>query len=151
MRLGAAILLAKSDQMIKSMFDSFENSARAIWSNVNNGWMENFTKVISTNSQKFLQEKQKYIDILKRRSKTFIDEAQSCDLDIYPYHEGFFITIKITDPEFIQAYHQALMDKNIFTVKLTKGIRVAICSVPLVKLQGLAKKMKIIYDKTKKE
>lgn len=149
MRLGAAILLAKSDEMIKSMYDSFENSARAIWSNVNNGWMENFTKVISTNSKQFLQEKQKYIDILKIRSKTFIDEAQACNLEIYPYHEGFFITLKITDSAFLQAYHQALMDENIFTVKLTKGIRVAICSVPLFKLKGLAKRMKAIYDKTK--
>ena len=150
MRLGAAILLAKSDQMIKSMYDSFENSARAIWSNVNNSWMENFTKVIATNAEPFIEEKQRYIDILKERSKTFIDEARSCNLDFYPYHEGFFITLKITDPELLNAYHQALMKQNIFTVKLTKGIRIAICSVPLVKVKGLALKMKDIYDKTKK-
>ena len=150
MRLGAAILLAKSDHMIKAMYDSFENIARATWSNVNNGWMENFTKVISTNSANFIKEKQLYIDVLKERSKTFIDEALACNLDIYPYHEGFFITLKITDPVLLNEYHQALMNENIYTVKLTKGIRIAICSVPLVKIKGLAIKMKEIYDKTKK-
>ena len=43
-------------------------------------------------------------------------------------------------------YHEALMDNNIFTVKVNKGIRVAICSMNVEACKGLAKRMKDILD-----
>ena len=38
------------------------------------------------------------------------------------------------------------MDNNIFTVQVDKGIRVAMCSLPVNKAKGLAQKMKTILD-----
>ena len=43
-------------------------------------------------------------------------------------------------------YHEALMKNHIYTVKVNKGIRVAVCSLSLDKIKGLAKKMKDILD-----
>ena len=39
-----------------------------------------------------------------------------------------------------------VMDNNIFTVKVNKGIRVAICSMSAKACKGLAKRMKDILD-----
>ena len=44
------------------------------------------------------------------------------------------------------AFHEALMKEHIYTVKVNKGIRVAVCSLPVEKCYGLAKRMKDILD-----
>ena len=41
------------------------------------------------------------------------------------------------------------MENNIFTVQVDKGIRVAVCSLPVNKAKGLAAKMKNILDEIK--
>ena len=38
------------------------------------------------------------------------------------------------------------MKEHIYTVKVNKGIRVAVCSLPVKKCYGLAKRMKQILD-----
>lgn len=141
LRLGAAIILNKDKVNVKNVFEAFEKTARSMWSNVNNGAMETISCLLKQNKNKYLDEKQKYIDLLRKRSKIFIDEAKSVDLKHYPYIEGFFITLKIDDNH-IDEIHDRLMQNNIFTVKVNKGIRIAICSLPINKCYGLAKKIK---------
>ena len=41
------------------------------------------------------------------------------------------------------------MKEDIYTVKVNKGIRVAICSLSIAKCKGLAKRMKEILDEVK--
>ena len=43
-------------------------------------------------------------------------------------------------------FHEALMAQHIYTVKVNQGIRVAVCSLSKEKTDGLAKRMKEIYD-----
>jgi aspartate/tyrosine/aromatic aminotransferase len=91
--------------------------------------------------KKFMEEKQIYVDLLKERSTIFLEEASLVNLPIYPYKEGFFITVKIEDEnEKIRVYDE-LQNLHIFTVQVDFGLRVAICSVPKRKLVGLAKKI----------
>ena len=144
-RLGAAIILNKDPQVVKTISTVYERDARAIWSNVNNGGMLTFPKVIS--DPEFLAEKQTYIDLMQQRSELFMKEAQENDLPYYPYKEGFFITIAV-DPKNLDQYHEALMADQIYTVKVNKGIRLAICSLPIKQISGLAKRMKEIYSAT---
>ena len=145
MRCGAAVIAAKSAESVKLAEVVFEKSARALWSNVNNGAMHNFTNVIRNHYEEFMAEKAEYITLLKQRSDIFVKEAAECGLSLYPYSEGFFITVKV-DNAIRQQYHDALMDNNIFTVQVDKGIRVAVCSLPTDKAKGLAEKMKNILD-----
>ena len=145
MRCGAAVLAAKSAESVKQAEIVFEKSARAIWSNVNNGAMHNFCNVIKNHYEEFMAEKAEYISLLKQRSDIFVTEAAECSLPLYPYKEGFFITVKV-DNAVRQQYHDALMANNIFTVQVDKGIRVAVCSLPVAKAKGLAAKMKQILD-----
>lgn len=146
MRCGAAVIAAKNAESVKQAEVVFEKSARALWSNVNNGAMHNFCNVMRNHYDEFMAEKAKYIRLLKERSDIFMAEAESCNLPLYPYKEGFFITVKV-DNSIREKYHEALMENNIFTVQVDKGIRVAVCSLPVNKAKGLAEKMKNILVK----
>ncbi len=146
LRCGAAVLLSKTQEAVREAEIVFEKTARAIWSNIPNAAMENFSWVVSENRETYLAEKQACIDLLKQRSDLFIREAKECGLPLYPYREGFFITIK-TDPDKTETIHEALMNEHIYTVTMPGGIRVAVCSLPLRKTAGLAPRMKQIIDR----
>lgn len=146
LRCGAAILLAKTQEIVRSVEIVFEKAARAIWSNVPNAAMDNFTYVTTTNHSAYMEEKDRYVKLLKERSDIFTTEADACGLVYYPYKEGFFVTVKIEDNKIRDRYHDALMAQHIYTVKVNKGIRVAVCSLSVEKTKGLAKRMKEILD-----
>ena len=147
LRCGAAIILGKTEDAVRGVEIVFEKAARAIWSNVANAPMDNFTYVTTTNYDAYMKEKAYYVDLLKQRSDIFMNEADACKLPYYPYKEGFFVTVKIEDNKQRDVYHDALMAEHIYTVKVNKGIRVAVCSLSVDKTKGLAEKMKEILDK----
>ena len=91
------------------------------------------------------QERLHYVALLKERSDIFVKEAKEAGLKHYPYKEGFFVTLSM-DNETRDKYHEALMENHIYTVKVNLGIRVAVCSLSVDKIKGLAKKMKEILD-----
>lgn len=149
LRCGGAVIIAKKEEAVREVEIYMEKKARATWSNIPNAAMSNFVWITAEGKDAFLQEKQKYIDLMQERSSTFLREANEVSLDCYPYKEGFFITLKMKDNTFRDQYHQALMNAHIYTVAVNQGIRVAICSLPLPKVYGLAKKMKEIQENLK--
>ena len=146
MRCGAAILLAQRQESVREVEIVFEKAARAIWSNVNNSAMENFVNVITKEKDAYEAEKDAYVHLLETRSSIFTQEADACGLAYYPYKEGFFVTLAMEDNRLRDRYHEALMNEQIYTVKVNLGIRVAVCSLPVKKCYGLAKRMKEILD-----
>lgn len=146
LRCGAAILLAQKPESVREVEIVFEKAARAIWSNVNNAAMENFVTVITDKRDAYEAEKDSYVRLLKERSSIFTQEADACALAYYPYKEGFFVTLRLEDNARRDAFHEAMMKEHIYTVKVNKGIRVAVCSLPIKKCYGLAKRMKAILD-----
>ncbi len=148
MRYGAAILMAKNPEIVNQLKTVFEKDARATWSNVNNGAMAMFVDVLDNRLEDYDAERQKYVALLKERSEIFRNEADAAGLAYYPYREGFFVTLSM-DNDLRDRYHEALMENNIFTVKVNKGIRVAICSMPVAKVKGLAGHMKEILDEVR--
>lgn len=149
LRCGAAVMIGKNADKVREVEIVFEKTARAMWSNIPNAAMDNFTWVTTVNKTNFMAEKKKYVDLLRERSSIFIQEAKQCQLPLYPFKEGFFVTIKIEDKAWLDRYHQALIDHHIYTVKVNKGIRVGICSMNIEKTKGLADKMKEILDSSK--
>ncbi len=146
MRCGAAILLAQKQESVREVEIVFEKAARATWSNVNNAAMENFVTVITKKQDAYETEKDTYVKLLKERSEILTKEADACGLAYYPYKEGFFVTLKVEDNALRDRFHEAMMKEHIYTVKVNKGIRVAVCSLPVKKCYGLAKRMKQILD-----
>ena len=145
-RCGAAVLLGKNSDDVNQTSVVYEKMARAIWSNVNHGAMKTFITVLNQHGDDYEKEKQIYVDLLQQRSAIFKQEALACGLPIYPYKEGFFLTLKIEDNKKRDVYHEALIKNHIFTVKVNKGIRVGVCSLPIKQCYGLAQKMKEILD-----
>ena len=147
LRCGAAVVLAKGEEAVNEFITLSEKSARALWSNIPNAAMENFVLVTGEKLGEFMAEKQEYVELLKKRSRAFVSEALDCGLDCYPYKEGFFVTVKVENKDILAKYHQELMKNNIFAVAVNKGIRVAVCSLPVKQCKGLAPKMKEILDR----
>lgn len=145
LRCGAALLMSQKPEGVNELKTVFEKDARATWSNINNGAMAMFVDVLDNHLDQYNAERQQYTDILKERSDIFTQEADEVGLKYYPYKEGFFVTLSM-DNDTRDAFHQALMDQHIYTVKVNKGIRVAVCSLSVEKTKGLAKRMKEIFD-----
>ena len=141
MRCGAALILGKQEEKVREAEIVFEKAARATWSNIPNAAMDNFTWVTTENRDRFMEEKQTYVDLIRQRSDLFLKQAEQCGLACYPYKEGFFITLVMNDNRERDRVHQILLDHHIYTVKVNLGIRLAICSMPLEKTDGLAEKI----------
>lgn len=148
LRCGAAITLAKNAKDVRDVEIIMEKKARATWSNIPNAAMANFVWAVTEGRDIFLAEKEKYIALMKERSDLFLKEAAEAELDTYPYKEGFFVTLRIEDNKDRDKLHDAFMANHIYTVKVNKGIRVGVCSLPVKKVKGLAAKMKSIMDTT---
>lgn len=146
LRCGAAVITARNAEDVRDAEIIMEKKARATWSNIPNAAMENFVWAVTEGRSVFMAEKQKYIDLMKQRSDLFLQEAAACGLDTYPYREGFFVTLRIPDNAQRDRVHEAFMADHIYTVKVNLGIRVAVCSLPVGKVRGLAGRMKSIMD-----
>ena len=134
--------------VLDELANAYDKSCRTYWSNSNNGAMTAISNVLNDNYNEFIKEKEQYINLLKERSDILLKEAKENELPIYPYKEGFFITIKV-DNSIKDKYHQELIKENIFTVQVNEGIRVAVCSLPTNKCYGLSKRLKDILNKVK--
>lgn len=145
LRTGALILANRNQTLLEQTFNTFEKTCRVLWSNVNNAAMVAFSKTLSEDAEAFQKEKALYINLLKERAQCFLKEAKACNLETYPYQEGFFITLKLDDNAKRDEVHERLMANHIYTVKVERGIRLSICSIPLAKLTGLAKRIKAVY------
>ena len=145
LRCGAAIIMGQKEEAVQELKIVFEKDARATWSNINNGAMATFVDVMDHHLEAYDQERLHYVSLLKERSDIFVKEAEEVGLKHYPYKEGFFVTLSM-DNQTRDKYHEALMENHIYTVKVNLGIRVAVCSLSVEKIKGLAKKMKEILD-----
>lgn len=143
-RAGAQVVITKDKIQREQFKDAAIYSARSIWSTVNNSAMELFHKIESDPEiyNRYMAEKGTYVTLLEERANIFIEEAKSCGLPIYPFREGFFVTIKVPDEAKKAALNETLQQHHIYTVVVGGGLRIAICSVPKVKLIGLAQRIK---------
>lgn len=150
MRVGAQIALSKSKEVIDEFQTANSFSCRSTWSNIPRGGMKLFSTIMldSKLREKIQKERDYYKEILAKRAEVFLEEAHECGLEVLPYKSGFFLTIPTY--EYTSEVEKNLEKNNIFTVVLSKGVRVALCSVPLKKIKGLAKRIKVIIDESKK-
>ncbi|QVK20801.1 aminotransferase class I/II-fold pyridoxal phosphate-dependent enzyme [Mycoplasmatota bacterium] len=144
LRVGGAVILGEEKEEFKN---SCVHSARSVWSNVNNSGMVLFSDIINDSEKlnRYVVEKEKYVKMLADRSNLFIKEAQEVGLKTYPHKEGFFVTINV-DKKIKDKVFERLNEELIFTINLSSGPRVALCSVSLGKCKGLAKKIKNIIN-----
>ena len=141
-RLGALIAINNDKGFIDHYMNLCSRLARATWSNLSNSAMINIADVLNNHRDDYYRELNDAKQMLKRRIELFIRQADECGLEYYRFDDGFFITLKMNDNESRDKYHQKLIDNHIYTIKVNRGIRIGLCSVPLDIVDGLAKKLK---------
>lgn len=141
-RLGALIAINNDEEFLDHYLNLASRMARATWSNLNNAAMLNIADVLNDHYDEYMQELDEAKKMLKKRVDLFIRQAEECGLELYRFNDGFFVTIRMKDNESRDAVHQKLIDSHIYTIKVNKGIRLGLCSVPLKTVDGLAGKLK---------
>lgn len=141
LRTGAAICVSSTENVAEEFSNVSEASNRGTWSNGTRCGMKLLSEIVNDNKLLAMvdEEREVYRQLLDKRAGIFVEEAKNVKLDIYPYKSGFFITIPVIQPG---EACKLLKKDNIFAVPISKGIRFAICSVPLYKMKGVAEKIK---------
>ena len=141
-RLGLLVAVNNDNEFLDLYFNLCSRLARATWSNLNNAGMLTIGRVLKEDKGNYLKELAEAREMLMKRSDLFIRQANDCGLELYTFSDGFFVTLKMKDNESRDKAHQRLLDNHIYTIKVNKGIRVALCSTPLKIVDGLAYKIK---------
>lgn len=141
-RLGALIAINNDSEFISKFENLASRVARTTWSNASNGAMLTITDVLNNHFDEYVKERDESVEMLRKRTNLFISQANEVGLETYPYTEGFFVTLKIEDLAKRDEIHSKLMEKHIYTIKVNKGIRIGLCSIPLHQIDGLAAKIK---------
>ena len=144
LRVGALFMIHNNDEFLDLLLNQCARRARAVFSSVNNAGMTSIADVINNHLEEFNKEKAYYVDLIKKRADIFVNECKENDIDIYPYNDGFFVTLKYEDNKRRDEVFKKFVDDHIYFIKVNKGIRVGICSIPLEKIQGLAKRLKTL-------
>ncbi len=139
-RTGAMIGVSGSQAVIKEFADINQYTSRATWSNINRPSMRTLAVIYSDPQllKATEQERDHYYKMIKARADVFVAEAKACGLPMIPYMAGFFLSIPSTNST---AVCDKLHKDGIFVVPLAAGVRVALCSIPLKKIYGMAAKI----------
>lgn len=142
LRAGAQLAISTNENIIEEFRKANKFSCRATWSNISRGAMTLLSRIVLEEKkyEELLREREGYKKLLRERADIFLKEAKEIDLEIYPYRDGFFVTIPVKNN--IEKTVKKLEEKNIYTVVLAKEIRIGLCSIPKKKIYGLCKKIK---------
>jgi aromatic-amino-acid transaminase len=141
LRLGAQIALSKDLGVIAEFERVSLYSARARWSCPPKSGINLVNKIMSDDGLETQFKKELIVSrkLLKSRSDMFLKEANEVGLPMFPYRGGYFVTLPHPNPK--QAFED-LIKAEIYSIPLSKGIRIAVCALPLAHIKGLALKIK---------
>lgn len=150
LRTGAQIIIGKNKDDVDENYDISKLLSRTLWSNVTRSGIETFTTIMNNQSllKSFKAELTLANEMLKERVKIFLREADQYQLDYFPYHGGFFITVNFENSDLLV---EELKKEDIFIIPLTNAIRISISSITINETKGLARKIKLAMDRCKKE
>ena len=91
---------------------------------------------VETTNAALRQEVENNRQIVAKRAAIFFKEAKEAGLKPYPYECGFFVTLEVKDA---YATCLRLKEKHIFLAPVKdNALRIALCSLPTMKIPGLA-------------
>ena len=146
-RLGGQILLSKNKETVTEYFNASNYTARNTWSNCNKGMIRVLEEITKTPAlqKEYDKELAGVVDSLDKRSKLFMKEAKEVNLKAYPYQGGFFITLPCNNNMVV--LEKLVQEENVYLLPFDDSVRVAICSLPLKDIKGLAIKIKRVIEK----
>lgn len=139
LRLGAAIGLSKSKSKVESFRPKFINEARGSWSATPTIAIELLNYFgVKENDISFSKELAEIKSIVVKRCELFTSQAKAIALKTYPFRSGFYVIVLTEKP---MEVYENLAKAGIYVVPMEKGIRIALCSISLKEVDGLAKKI----------
>ncbi len=146
LRIGALALYSKEKGVAQEAFEEAKAKARAIWSVPNHMAMNVIAELLG--DEKSFAELKKEVqinrEIVAKRASMMIKEAKECHLGYYPYVSGFFLSIPCLDAFKVSL---RLEKENIFLAPTgTDCLRIALSSLSLNEIHGLAKTIKVAMD-----
>lgn len=148
LRNGAVIGISSNEEIANEFYAACVHSGRANWSNGTRGAMLVVSEIFNNEELKkrYLEEKNHYKTMLRKRADAFVENAEKCGLELVPYRDGFFISIPCNKP---YEASEALTEKNVFVVPLGKGLRFAVCAVAEDKCRRAPRLIKEVIDSFK--
>ena len=144
LRMGAAILLSKNQEMVIDAHKKYVNEARGSWSATPTISIELFNHFAKPENKKvFLKDLVRLNSIVQARSTSFNEQAKEIGLITYPFRSGFYTVILTKNPD--QDY-LILQEHHIYAVPMNGGIRLALCSLSKSEIIGLPQKIKTILN-----
>lgn len=139
-RMGALIGVSSEKAAVDEFVNATVITCRTRWSNLSRAAMRTLAEIYKEPAllAQVQRERNQYAELVQQRAAVFVEEAKTAQLDFLPYCGGFFITVPVADPA---AVSRLLRQSNIFVVPLAKGLRIAVCAVPISKMHGLAAKV----------
>ena len=136
-RMGALIGVSRDKKAVEEFVNAAVITARTRWSNLSRAAMRTMAEIYKDPSllAEVEQERTQYVSLMQQRAAIFVSDAIAAKLEFLPYSGGFFISVPTADPA---AASSLLRQNNIFVVPLAKGLRIAVCAIPVNKMQGLA-------------
>jgi aromatic-amino-acid transaminase len=149
LRNGAIICATPSEEIAEEFFYSCAFSNRGLWSNGTKGAMATIAKIYTSESlfREVEDERDIYRAMLKARGDAFLSAARENEIPITPYCGGFFVSVPTENP---QALCKKLIEKNLFTVPLQKGIRIALCATGEEKCRKMPELIKTAMEEAAK-
>lgn len=139
-RTGALVAVSSDKEVIEEFDNIMKYSSRAAWSNINRGAMELLLSIQKDEAvyNSFVKDREEVHKLVQARGDLFMKEAAECSLTALPYTGGFFLSVPADNP---QKVADLLHEDLIYAVPLKLGVRVAVCSVPIAKIKGMAEKI----------
>jgi aromatic-amino-acid transaminase len=139
-RAGALIGVSKDRGAVGEFVNAAVITGRTRWSNISRAAMKTMADIYQDKKLLAQVDKERFgfVELMQQRAGIFVAEAKQKKLEMVPYCGGFFISIPADNPV---AASNVLRESNIFVVPTAKGLRIAVCAVPIPKMKGLADKV----------
>lgn len=140
-RAGALICASSERKEADEFAEACRCMSKCTWGSCNRAPMHVMRAICGDRQalRELEEERAENRAMISRRAAVFMEESKAAGLYILPYIGGFFITVPVRQAQKICSI---LEKRSIFLVPLPQGIRIAVCSIPMGKMPGLARAVK---------
>jgi len=143
-RTGALVFSTKDQKAVNDVAQVLGASIRVHWSNTCRLGQVLFSTIFRDEKLRaqLKVDQAHFSQLCKTRGEIFVKEALEAGLSHTPFRGGFFLTLPT---EHAVEVVDRLMEEKIFVVPMSKGVRVALCSIPTHQMHGLAARIKKVF------
>jgi len=137
-RIGALVALHPDGDAREEMNRAFNLTCRGTWSACNHTGQLATLRLLEDAelSRAADRERGELINLLSDRWEAFSNAAEDVGLDTPPWNGGFFTCVLCPDAHVVG---HRLTERDVFTVPVSGGLRVALCATPADRMADLAR------------